>query len=91
MTAGRQARLDRLQTFSPELQDALAWHMLPKLLDLKDLMAFACSCKAFRSTAYLLDTTWQTLAADVLPAQHPSLSGLTRAAVQKILQVRNWK
>ena len=86
LTAGRQARVDRLEAFSPELQAALAWHMVPKLT-VKGLMAFACTCKAFRSTAYLRDEPWRSLAADDLPPLHPSLAGLDRAAVQKVLQV----
>ena len=85
--AGRQTRVDRLEIFSPELQQVFAEFMLPHL-DLKDLVYVSCSCKALRDAACLRDEPWRRAATDFLPLQHPPLSGSDRAGVQRALQNR---
>ncbi|KAK9810771.1 hypothetical protein WJX73_006124 [Symbiochloris irregularis] len=68
-----------------ELQQALAWHMLP-LLDLHSLAALACTCTGLRSLAYQRDELWRSAAASVLPPQQPIPT--SRAATQHALQRR---
>lgn len=87
VTAAHQERTDGLQAFPPDLQEAMALHMVPKFDNLRDLCAFACTCKAFRSAAEMWDEPWRAFAAQTLPPQHPALAGLDRAALQAAMQV----
>ena len=61
--------------------------MLPRL-NLKDLISVSCTCKALRDAAYLRDEPWRRAASEFLPPAHPSCAGLSRTAVQQVLQQR---
>ncbi|KAK9802988.1 hypothetical protein WJX73_004460 [Symbiochloris irregularis] len=81
----RQTRVDRLEIFSPELQEVFAEHMIPHL-SLRSLMAVACTCKALRNCAYLRDEPWRLAAPAQLPPGHPPLSqDLDRAGCGKFV------
>ncbi|KAK9813814.1 hypothetical protein WJX73_010613 [Symbiochloris irregularis] len=76
-----------LLAVNSEVQQVFAAQVLP-LIPVRSLAAFACTCKSFRDLAYGRKEIWASAATSFLPPQHPSVSGLPRAAVQGVMQRR---